>query len=172
VRKSWLVLAALVALVALVGCQPEAGGLATGSPAPSASPTPSSRATASPPPSPSPTPSPAPSAADGTNVAACEDVRCEVLVRAGTAIPVPKSTDVGNLKVSKVTADRVTFAGRVLGNRSGGGCYGRGSCDVSSSNGVFTMSLTGGAIASQNGLAVEVKAFVDGAAIIAIEPVS
>jgi hypothetical protein len=117
-----------------------------------------------------PSPTPTPTAADGTDVSACSDVECEVLVRPGTVIPIPKSAGVSDLKVAKVTADRITLTGRVIGNSSAGGCY-AGNCDVNSDHGAVTIELGDNSLGSQNGVGVRVHDISNGAAVIELEPV-
>ncbi|GAB3415855.1 hypothetical protein [Flindersiella endophytica] len=162
-RISWsLPVAAVLALAAVTGCQPEApeqGASVSSSPSRS-----SAKAT------PTPTPTPALTAADGTDVSACSDVECEILVRPGTAIPVPKSSGVGDLKVTKVTADRVTLTGRVIGDSSFGGCY-AGNCDVDSDHGAVTIVLGDDSLGTENGVGIRVHDISGGAAIIELEPV-
>jgi hypothetical protein len=156
-RISWfLPVAALLALATVAGCQPD-------SPDQQADPSPA-RTTAKPKPTPTPT------AADGTDVSACSDVECEVLVRPGTAIPVPKSSGVGDLLVTKVTADRITLTGRVIGDSSAGGCYG-GNCDVDSDHGAVTIVLGDDSLGSQNGVGIRVHDISNGTAVIELEPV-
>ena len=114
------------------------------------------------------TPAPPPHAADGANVAACTDGRCEVIVKAGTAIPVPKSMDVEKVAVSAVSRSRVTFTGHDLGGSSGGGCTGR--CDSSSSNGSFKIALGPDSQATENGLALTVEQIAGDSAVIQVAP--
>jgi hypothetical protein len=53
-----------------------------------------------------------PKAADGNNLKACSDARCEVYVRTGSKIPVSRSVAGFNtLVVSKVATDGVDFGG-------------------------------------------------------------
>jgi hypothetical protein len=109
-----------------------------------------------------------PSAADGTNVAACKDARCEVTVRPGTALPVPASTTVRDIRVTAVTADRVTITGRGIGDASSGYCSGQ--CDSSSTNGVFTVTLGVDSQAVENGLAITAERIEGGTAVLKLAP--
>jgi hypothetical protein len=85
--------------------------------APSNSPS-SAPATSTTPPTVTPTVTPTrtapalPKAADGNNLKACSDARCEVYVRTGSKIPVSRSVAGFNtLVVSKVATDGVDFGG-------------------------------------------------------------
>lgn len=101
-----------------------------------------------------------PTAADGTNVSACLDATCEVSVGPGTAIPLPASAGVKNVKVTTVTRDRVTFTGEDTGNSSSGSCTGQ--CDSNESNGVFTVTLGPDSQDTENGVSIVVEGFGDG----------
>jgi hypothetical protein len=109
-----------------------------------------------------------PSAADGTNVAACKDARCEVAVRPGTALPVPTTTTVRDIRVTAVTGDRVTITGRAIGDASSGYCSGQ--CDSSTTNGVFTVTLGVDSQAVENGLAITAEHIEAGTAVLKLEP--
>jgi len=108
------------------------------------------------------------SAADGSDVAACSDAKCEVSVGAGTAFSLPKSVGVEALKVTVVTIDRVTLNGHDIGSSSGGGCT--GECSAGDANGVFTITLGDDSRATQNGLSITVKDISNGAAILELAP--
>jgi hypothetical protein len=101
-----------------------------------------------------------PAAVDGANVAACSDTTCEVSVGPGTAIPLPASTGVQDVKVTTVTRDRVTLTGKDTGNGSFGSCTGQ--CDSNDIDGVFTITLGPGAEDIQNEVSVVVEGFVGG----------
>lgn len=105
-----------------------------------------------------------PTAADGTDVAACSDARCEVSVGPGTAIPLPASTDVKNVKVTTVTGDRVTLTGEDTGNSSSGSCTGQ--CDSNDSNGFFTVTLGPDSEDTQNGVSIVVERFGGGRVVL------
>lgn len=111
---------------------------------------------------------PPPQPADGTTVAACGDGRCEVMVKAGTEIPVPKSMNVEKVTVSAVSRSRVTITGHDLGNSSGGGCTGR--CDSSSANSKFKIALGADSQATENGLALTVEQIAGSSAVIRVAP--
>jgi hypothetical protein len=112
----------------------------------------------------SPRLTPPPTAADGTNISACSDAVCEVSVGPGTAIPLPASTGVKNVKVTTVTRDRVTLTGEDAGNSSSGSCTGQ--CDSNDSNGVFTVTLGPDSEDEENGVAVAVEGFSDGRVVL------
>jgi hypothetical protein len=171
-RRSSALLAAAGVLLAVAGCESSTAGrpTAASSPPASGSSQQSGVATATEAPSAAATATEAPSAADGANIAACADARCEVLVRPGTAIPVPASTRVRNLTVAAVSEDRVTLTGRDIGNSSSGVCTGQ--CDSSSRNGAFTIKLGSDSRAIQNGVSITVKRIADGAAVLTLEPAS
>jgi len=154
---------ALLALIAiLAGCDASTKG--SGAPADSSS---GASRTSAPPGSFGST-APPPHAADGTKVAACADGRCEVLVKAGTAIPVPKSMNVEKVTVSALSRSRVTITGHDVGNASGGGCTGQ--CDSSSTNGNFKIALGAGSQATENGLALTVEQIAGDSAVIQVAP--
>lgn len=115
----------------------------------------------------SPIPTAAPTAADGTNVAACSDAKCDVSVGPGTAIPLPASTGVRNLKVTTVTSDRVTFTGEDTGNSSSGTCTGQ--CDSTDSNGVFTVTLGPDSEDTENGMSIAVEGFDNGRVVLKLD---
>lgn len=82
-------------LVALSGC---------GVTANDASGTPSARPRSSAPRSPSPSPSPSlPAAADGTDLAACGDGRCEVVVSPQDEVPMPAQTGIPAIMVTSIS---------------------------------------------------------------------
>jgi hypothetical protein len=111
----------------------------------------------------------APSAADGTNVAACADARCEVLVRTGTPLPVPRTTTVRNLRVQVVTSRQVTLRGSAIGDASAGSCT--GDCSSASINGEFSVTMGADSQTVQNGLSVTVvRVGGDGTAILKLVP--
>lgn len=112
----------------------------------------------------SPSPPSLPTAADGTDLAACADARCEISVGPGTPIPLPESTGVKNVKVTAVTGDRVTFTGEDTGNSSSGSCSGQ--CDSNDSNGVFTVTLGPHSEDTQNGVSIVVEGFGGGRVVL------
>lgn len=109
-------------------------------------------------------------AADGTDVSACADTRCEVIVAAGTRLPIPKSTDLENLRVVEVTDDEVALQAELIGNASFGSCLGGTSCDVRSINGAIDIRLGGNSRAAQNGAVLTVTDITDGKAVLQIAP--
>jgi hypothetical protein len=166
-----------VGAVVLAGCQSSTAGTAETAPpvlstAGTEAPTPSRGGVAlgpnTLPPAPSP-PSP-PSAADGSDIDACSDARCEVSVGAGTAVPVPESTGVRDLKVTAVTADRVTLTGKDTGNYSSSAC--EGQCDSDDTNGAFTIMLGTNGRDLQNGLSITVEGIGDGKAVLKLDVAS
>lgn len=116
------------------------------------------------------TASPRPLPPDGMNVAACSDAVCEVSVGSNTAIPLPESAEVKNLKVTAVTADHVTITGEDTGNSSSGTCT--GDCDSKDIDGAFTITLGQGSVDTQNGVSVEVKSFDGGRVVLKFGSVS
>jgi hypothetical protein len=115
-----------------------------------------------------PSATPSASAADGADVAACSDAACEVSVGAGTAFSLPKSVRVEALKVTAVTAGRVTLTGHGIGNSASGGCV--GDCSAGNANGVFTFTLGDDSGATMNRLSVTVKDIANGSAILELRP--
>ncbi|WP_157862307.1 hypothetical protein [Wenjunlia vitaminophila] len=169
-RKSALVpLAALTVVLAATGCGSgsDAGSLPVEDTAPDQPPPVSAAPTGAA--SSSPLPLPAHRAADGSDVSACGDGRCEVRVGPGTALPVPRRLDVTGLEVSSVSADRVGLTGQNLGNSSYGSCSGL-YCHTSSSNGAFRVTLGPRSTVIENSLRVEVVAVEDGAAVLRLSP--
>jgi hypothetical protein len=160
-RRRYRLLAAAGVLLTVAGCQSSTAGRGTGAAAQSISGSSQQSGAA--------TASAAPSAADAANISACADARCEVLVRAGTAIPVPASTRIRDLKVAAVTDDRVTLTGHDIGNSSSGLCTGR-QCDISSTNGAFTIKLGSDSRAIENGLSITANRLTDGVAVLRLEP--
>jgi len=162
-------LAVIVALAVAAGCDSSTKGSGTAL-TPSGSSSPGSAApSTSTPSSPAPPTSAAPSAADGGHVSACADGRCEVAVRAGTTIPLPRSMDVEKVKLTAITPTRVTVTGQVIGNSSFGTCSGS-YCNTNSTNGAVTVVLGANSTATQNGLSLTVEHITDGTAIVKIAP--
>ena len=90
---------------------PPSTSAATTMSAPSGSPS-SAPATVTPTVTPTKTAPALPKAADGNNLKACSDARCEVYVRTGSKIPVSRSVAGFNtLVVTKVATDGVDFGG-------------------------------------------------------------
>lgn len=107
-------------------------------------------------------------AADGGNVAACADGRCEIAVPAGTAITVPRSMMVQDLTLTDVTDDRVTITAHDIGTTSNGTCT--GECHSSTDNGALTATMGENAHITENGLSLLVEGIADGKAVLEIEP--
>lgn len=103
------------------------------------------------------TPAGLPEAADGADVEACADGECEVRVGASARIPIPPSSEVGSLVVQSIADEKVTFTGRVLGNRQSGGCTGK-SCSGSGSHGQFTLILGPDSTGRENNLTITLVA--------------
>lgn len=99
-------------LITLAACSDDSAA-GTGSQTVSTSPAASPSATetqATPTPTPTPT---LPKAADGDNLKACADARCEVYVRKGSRVPVKASlAGFGTLVISRVAAGEVDYGGR------------------------------------------------------------
>jgi hypothetical protein len=161
-------------LVLLAGCDSSTAGHGTSAEQPptsagSGAPAPSGVSPTAAPPTTSPTATGStPTAADGANVAACADARCEVAVRAGAALPVPASTTVRDVRVKAVTADRVTVTGRAIGDASSGFCSGQ--CDSTTTNGIFTITLGPDSRAVENGLSITAENIDAGTAVLKLEP--
>jgi hypothetical protein len=76
-------------------------------------------------------------AADGTNLAACEDGDCEVRVTPSTSIPLRSSLGVGPVSVTDIQADTVTVSVAASAGDISDNCTGDPSCvpDMSGSFG-------------------------------------
>jgi hypothetical protein len=115
------------------------------------------------------TPAGLPEAADGTDLHACADGRCEVRVAPAAQIPVPSSLWVGSLRVQSISSDEVTIVGRDVGNHHGGGCS--GNCSGGGSNDGFKLTLGPGGSGSENKLSIALVAIGGGAAVLRLAPV-
>lgn len=111
-----------------------------------------------------------PTAADGANLGACRDGRCEVRVRASAEIPVPRSLRVDSVRVQSVGADTVTIVGRYLGDQTGGFCTGV-NCSSSGSGDGFRLTLGPDSTGSQNDLSISAVAVTGGFAVLRLAPV-
>lgn len=168
--RGGLLLCAAVSVV-LAGC---------GSSSPDASPTtsrPGGDEPASGTPDPAPTtepPSPTdvpptptvPEAADGTDLAACEDGRCEVRVTAGGSVPLPQAP----VRLAALSADEYTF---VFEPSAAGGsiaCHQRCSMSSGLGQGPTTVTGTGGSIDAY-GTRLTVVAHDAEAMVLRVEPV-
>jgi hypothetical protein len=85
--------------------------------------------------------------ADGGDVGACFDGRCEIALSKPTVIPVDSRFGLGTLRVTKITADSVVL------QSSGAGTFMR-------------TSLTEGSTGVQNGLGFRVKSLDGGTAVL------
>lgn len=112
-----------------------------------------------------------PEAADGTDLRACADGTCEVLVDTSARIQVPKRLEVADLRVRDISQHAITIVGRFLGNSMGGGCSGSGTCSSSGSGGGFELTLGPDAIATQNGLSIGLVAIDGEHAVLRLAPV-
>jgi hypothetical protein len=110
-----------------------------------------------------------PAAADGTDLAACADGRCEVQVGASAKIPVPRRLDVTGVRVRSIDSDTVTIVGRLLGNRQSGFCTGV-SCSSSGSGDGFQLELGADSTGSENGLSITAVAIDGGRAVLRLAP--
>ncbi|MEV0838011.1 hypothetical protein AB0I55_00470 [Actinocatenispora sera] len=148
-------LVAAAATVSVAGCGSSGDDTAAGarSHRPSA---PASSAASPSAPSPSRTGPTLPAAADGTDIHACYDGRCEVRVRAPQRIPLSPKTGFAKLTVTSITAQgmRVDTVG------------------TNGSTGQATVSAQGGgyAIATLNGLEIATLGVLDGVAVIRLSP--
>lgn len=125
------------------------------------------------PPAPAPpvvTASSFPAAADGTRLDSCGTGTCEVEIQAGQQIPVPADSGVSTLRAESVEKARVSFTGRVSGNRTGGYCAGAGECDSSGSDGTFDLTLGPGVTGSQNDVAITLIATDGTRAVVRLTP--
>lgn len=111
-----------------------------------------------------------PKPADGTDLAACADGRCEVQVSASAKLPVPRKLKVASVRVESVGSGSVTVVGRYLGNSQGGFCSGR-SCNSSGSEGGFKLTLGPDSTGSQNGLSITAVTITGGTAVLRLAPV-
>ncbi|WP_263172528.1 hypothetical protein [Streptomyces sp. SCSIO ZS0520] len=146
-------------VLALAGCggEDEADGAARGS-APSTAEkraTPSKTPARKPSPSASPTAKPSPtgtSAADGTDVGACYDGRCEIAVSEPTEIALDGRFEIADFSIARVTSSSVIVEGT-----------GRG--------GTFMQTQVGaGGTGGLNGLGFRVKSLAKGTAVLAFFP--
>lgn len=93
-----------------------------------------------------------PAAADGTNLRACADGRCEVQVSAHDKIPTPSRLGVDKVTVTSITAHGITLTGTAPGS-------------------VLQLSWEGAYGTSyMNGLAITPVAVADGKAVLRIAP--
>lgn len=111
-----------------------------------------------------------PTPADGSNLTACRDGRCEVGVNASMKIPVPRSLRVDSVRVQSVGAHTVTIVGRYLGNRNGGFCTGV-NCSSSGSGKGFRLTLGPNSTGSENDLSITAVAVNGGVAVLRLAPV-
>jgi hypothetical protein len=111
-----------------------------------------------------------PVAADGTDLTACADGRCEVRVGGPASIPVPHGLGVSSVRVRSIGSDDVTVVGRFTGNRQSGFCTGR-SCSSSGSGDGFTLTLGADSTGSENGLSITVVTVGGGSAVLRLAPV-
>lgn len=125
--------------------------------APAAPPAPGSAGSSTPTTSSSPSApaSPVPPAADGTNLDACRDGRCEVVVRSGTVIPLDPSFGVARLLVA-----RVGDGSAKLEQTEEGG------------SGMNTASGGEGSTITTDGLTVTVESVSGDAAVVSLHPSS
>jgi hypothetical protein len=112
---------------------------------------------------------PSPHAADGSNLAACKDGRCEVLVDGPTTISIGTRLDVDSLRVESIKQDTV----KVTVTASN---YYSITTDGDSSRIITAMGPTpgvtgpAGTVLTVNRLRVEVVTVVDGAAVLRLTP--
>lgn len=85
--------------------------------------------------------------ADGSDVSACFDGRCEIALSKPTAIPVDSRFGLGTLRVTKITANSVVL------QSSGAGTF-------------MSTSLTEGSTGVQNGLGFRVKSLDGGTTVL------
>ncbi|MFH8661731.1 hypothetical protein [Streptomyces afghaniensis] len=132
-RRSGVVLAALIALTAAAGC-----GSDSDEPAKASSSAPGERPSKSDPPKrPEPTPKPSVSAADGRDITACADGNCEIVVSEPVKIPFKGPRGPATLSVTEVGPNAIAYTvksgnGQSKGSASGPG---QGCITVLRSNG-------------------------------------
>jgi hypothetical protein len=106
--------------------------------------------------------------ADGTDLKACADGRCEVRVDQGARIPVPRRLRVASVRVRSVSATAVTIVGSGIGNSSNS--RGTGNFSAESTNGEFRITMGADSEVSQNGLNIAVVALQDEYAVLRLSP--
>ncbi|WLW55318.1 hypothetical protein [Streptomyces sp. YU58] len=139
----------LALMTALTGCGASGGqddGSAEGAEPSSTSAPPSTGGTRAPAETRQP-PTPTREAADGTDVGACFDGRCEIAVSKPTSVKVDSRFRVPNLRVTKITADTVVV------ESSGPGTF-------------LRTSLGEGGTGIQNGLGFRLKSLENGTAVL------
>ncbi|MCK2242493.1 MULTISPECIES: hypothetical protein [unclassified Crossiella] len=168
-NRTCLPLLAGVAALLLGGCATTAPAPATSSTTPASSTAPSSSSTPPPPP-PAPLPT---AAADGSNLRACTDGTCEVLLDKPATINLVKQ-QVGTVRVAKIEADSVTLnltfpSGRIEFNCDQGVQCSLVGATAGSPAMTFVVARTGGWLTT-NGLRTQVVAVRDGVAVIRLGP--
>jgi hypothetical protein len=81
-----------------------------------------------------------PKASDGTNLQACADGTCTVLVGSSAQIPLPSTYRVTGLQVQSITSHSVVLRGRDTDPTAGPNC--RKNCRASSDKGNWTFTLS------------------------------
>lgn len=114
-------------------------------------------------------PSAPPQAADGTDLSACADGRCEVRVGASGRIPVPRKLGVDSVRVEAVGSGAITIVGRYIGGRQGGYCTGVRCSSVGNGN-RFKLTLAPDSLSSQNDLSITAVAIDGGMAVLRFAP--
>ncbi|KAB2344451.1 hypothetical protein [Actinomadura rudentiformis] len=108
-------------------------------------------------------------AADGTDLSACADGRCEVRVGASGRIPVPRKLGVDSVQVEAVGSDAITIVGRYIGGRQSGYCTGV-KCSSVGKGTRFELTLAPDSLSSQNGLSITAVAIDGGMAVLRFAP--
>jgi hypothetical protein len=111
-----------------------------------------------------------PTPADGADLAACTDGRCEVQVSASAKIPVPRKLRVDSVRVQSVGSGTVTIVGRYVGDEQGGFCTGS-DCSSSGSGDGFKLTLGPHSTGSQNDLSITAVAINGKFAVLRLAPV-
>jgi hypothetical protein len=116
------------------------------------------------------TPSTAPTAAaDGPDLAACADGRCEIIVHPGTVIPLPPAMRLANLTVTGIAPTKLSLSGKSDGSGTDVQCL--NSCTLTSTtDGPFTVGLSNIGILIANGVRLTVENVLKGTAILRVEP--
>jgi hypothetical protein len=107
--------------------------------------------------------------ADGADLTACADGRCEVRVGASARIPVPPRLGIASLSVRSIGSRTVTLVGRDIGNNHSGTC--EGNCRGSSVDNGFELTLGPGGAGSQNRLNITAVAIHSGFTVLRLAPV-
>jgi hypothetical protein len=107
--------------------------------------------------------------ADGADLTACADGRCEIRVGPSARIPVPSGLGIASLSVRSVGSGTVTVVGRDIGDDHSGTC--ESNCSGTSVDNGFQLTLGPGGTGSQNRLSITAVAVHGGFAVLRLAPV-